>query len=245
MRVLVTRDYRTMSRHAAQIVADAVRLEPGLRLGLPTGNTPLGMYEELVRKHSDEKLDLSGVQTFNLDEYIGLAPGHPGSYHAYMHLHFFEHVHVPVERIHIPGGAPGMDTGLESTCYEQAIHRAGGIDLLIVAIGSNGHIAFNETGSSFASRTRMVDLAAETLANARRYFASEDEVPRQAITVGIGTILEARRILLLASGSGKASAVARALQGPVSEDMPASALQRHPDVTAIVDEAAAKEFRTL
>ena len=128
----------------------------------------------------------------------------------------------------------------ESTCYEQAIHQAGGIDLLIVGIGSNGHIAFNEPGSSFTSRTRVVDLAIETRENARRYFASEKEIPHQAITVGIGTILEARRILLLASGSAKAKAVARALGGPVSEDVPASALQHHPQVPAILDKAAAR-----
>src|SRR6266487_2930067 len=169
MRVLVTPDYRTLSRQAAEIIADAVRFEPRLTLGLPTGSTPLGMYEELVRKHSGENLDFSRVKTFNLDEYI----------------------------------------------------------------------AFNEPGSSFASRTRMVDLARETRANAGRYFVSEDEVPRRAITVGIGTILESRRILLLASGSGKSDAVARALQGPVSEDMPASALHGHSDVTAILDAAAA------
>ncbi len=239
MRVLVTPDYRTLSRQAAEIIADAVRFEPRLTLGLPTGSTPLGMYEELVRKHSDENLDFSRVKTFNLDEYIGLAPGHPSSYHTYMHLHFFDHVRIPIKHIHIPDGAPGIDTDRESIRYEQAIQQAGGIDLLVVGIGSNGHIAFNEPGSSFASRTRIVDLARETRANAGRYFASEDEVPRRAITVGIGTILESRRILLLASGSGKSDAVARALQGPVSEDMPASALQGHSDVTAILDAAAA------
>ena len=238
MRVLVTPDYRTLSRQAAEIIADAVRFEPRLTLGLPTGSTPLGMYEELVRKHSDENLDFSRVKTFNLDEYIGLAPGHPSSYHTYMHLHFFDHVRIPIKHIHIPDGAPGIDTDRESIRYEQAIQQAGGIDLLVVGIGSNGHIAFNEPGSSFASRTRIVDLTRETRANAGRYFASEDEVPRRAITVGIGTILESRRILLLASGSGKSGAVARALQGPVSEDMPASALRGHFDVTAILDEAA-------
>ena len=239
MRVLVTPDYRTLSCQAAEIIGDAVRFEPRLTLGLPTGSTPLGMYEELVRKHSGENLDFSRVKTFNLDEYIGLAPNHPRSYHTYMHLHFFDHVHIPMKHIHIPDGAPGIDTDLESIRYEQAIQQAGGIDLLVVGIGSNGHIAFNEPGSSFASRTRMVDLARETRANAGRYFVSEDEVPRRAITVGIGTILESRRILLLASGSGKSGAVARALQGPVSEDMPASALQGHSHVTAIFDAAAA------
>jgi glucosamine-6-phosphate deaminase len=243
MRVLVTPDYRTLSRRAAEIVAEAVHGEPHLTLGLPTGNTPLGVYEELVRKHRDGHLDLSRVKTFNLDEYIGLAPGHPSSYHTYMRLHFFDHVNVPVENIRIPGGAPGMDTDLESASYEQAIHQAGGIDLLIIGIGSNGHIAFNEPGSSFTSRTRAVDLAGETRANAERYFASKEEIPRRAITVGIGTILEARRILLLASGSGKSGAVARALQGPVSEEMPASALQSHTNVTAILDQAAAKQLQ--
>lgn len=233
MRVVVTPDYRTLSAQAASIIADAILAQPDVALGLPTGSTPIGMYAELVRRHREEGLDFSKVRTFNLDEYRGLHPAHPKSYHAYMHTHLFDKVNVALHNIHIP------DDALE---YEAAIRKAGGIDLLIVGIGTNGHIAFNEPGSSFASRTREVELAPETIANARKHFEDKNAVPRSAVTVGIATILEARRILLLASGSGKTGAIRRAFHESVSEAMPASALQLHPDVTAILDEAAAPEF---
>lgn len=238
MRVLVTPDYRMLSQTAAELVAKAVRAKPTLTLGLPTGNTPLGMYEELVQKHQGEHLDFSRVRTFNLDEYLGLPPQHPKSYHTYMREHFFSRVNIVPESTHIPDGTPGVDGDAESENYENAIRDAGGIDLLIVGIGANGHIAFNEPGSSFASRTRVVNLAPETIGNARRHFASEADVPRSAITMGIATILDARRIVLLASGSSKAEAVDRALRGPVSGTVPASVLQTHPSVIAILDEAA-------
>ena len=239
MRVLVTTNYQTLSQQAAQAVADAVRLKPNLVLGLPTGHTPLGMYQELVRRHHEKGLDFSRVTTFNLDEYLGFSQEDPESYTAYMRHHFFDRVNVAAQNIHIPDGKPGVAAESESARYEQAIHEAGGIDLLIVGIGTNGHIAFNEPGSDFTSRTRPVDLAPETVSSARQYFESEAATPRRAITVGIATILDARRILLLAAGSGKSNAGARAIQGPVSESMPASALQLHADVTAILDEAAA------
>jgi len=239
MRVVVTTDYRMLSQQAADMVCAALRARPELTLGLPTGNTPLGMYEELVRLHETVGLDFSKARTFNLDEYVGLAADHPKSYHAYMRRHFFDRVNVAEENIDIPGGAPGIDGDAESRRYEAAINAVGGIDLLIVGIGSNGHIGFNEPGSSFASRTRVVTLAPHTIANARRHFDSDADVPRAAITVGIGTILEARRILLLASGKSKARITHELLHGPVSESLPATALQLHPDVTVILDEAAA------
>ena len=231
MRVLVTPDYRTLSQTAAEFVIKALRSKPDLTLGLPTGNTPLGMYEELVQRYRNEHLDFSMVRTFNLDEYLGLPQDHPMSFRAYMRQHFWDHVNVVPSNTHIP------DT--ESESYETAIQQAGGIDLLIVGIAANGHIAFNEPGSSFDSRTRTVNLAPETIANARRYFGSDDDVPRMAVTMGVRTILDARRILLLASGASKAEAVDRALYGPVSESVPASWLQLHPHVVAILDEPAA------
>ena len=216
-----------------------MRLKPDLVLGLPTGHTPLGMYEEVVQQHREEGLDFSRVTAFNLDEYLGLSPEDPGSFTAYMRHHFFDRVNVAAENIHIPDGRPDVDAESESARYEQAIRKAGGIDLPIVGIGANGHIAFNEPGSNFASRTRPVDLAPETVSSARQYFESEAATPHRAITVGIATILDARRILLLAAGSGKSHAAARAIQGPVSESTPASALQLHADVTAILDQGAA------
>jgi glucosamine-6-phosphate deaminase len=239
MRVLVTPDYRTLSQTAAELVIKAVRAKADLTLGLPTGSTPLGMYEELVKTYQNEHLDFSRVRTFNLDEYVGLLSDHPKSYHTYMQNRFFQYVNVPPANIHIPEGKPGTDTTAESLRYENSIHDAGGIDMLIVGIGGNGHIAFNEPGAAFDSRTRVVDLAPETMVNARRHFGSEP-VPSKAITMGIGTIRDARRIVLLASGREKADAVERALRGPVSVTVPASALQLHPRVIVILDEAAKK-----
>jgi glucosamine-6-phosphate deaminase len=238
MRVLVTPDFRTLSQTATELAIKAIRSRPDLVLGLPTGNTPQGMYEELVRAHREQQVDFSRIRTFNLDEYLGVASAHPQSFHSYMRKHFFDHVNVDSANAYIPDGSPGIDAEQESAMYEAAIHEAGGIDLLIVGVAANGHIAFNEPGSAFDSRTRVVDLAPETIANAQQHFRNEP-APRQAITMGIGTILEARRILLLASGADKADAVKRALQGPVSTACPASALQLHPRVIAIVDEAAA------
>jgi glucosamine-6-phosphate deaminase len=180
---------------------------------------------EMYRKQGP---DFSRVRTFNLDEYLGLAPTDHNSFRAYMHRHFFDHVNILPENAHIPNQVDG---------YEQAIREAGGIDLLVVGIADNGHIAFNEPGSSFSSRTRIVDLAPETIENAAKQFG-KDAVPAQAITMGIGTILESRHILLLASGKAKADIVRRALQGPITESVPASALQTHPNVIAILDEEA-------
>ncbi len=240
MRVVITADYQSLSHEAAHLVAGAVKSTAEAVLGLPTGSTPLGMYAELVNMHRADGLDFSRVHTFNLDEYIGLPAGHPDSYHSYMRTHFFGPAGLSLDRTDIPDGLAGTNAGAECARYEEAIRRCGGIDLLIVGIAANGHIAFNEPGSSFISRTRVVTLAPETIANARKYFARVEDVPQYAITMGIGTILEARRIVLLASGNGKAEAVKRALKGPVSEAMPASALQLHKDVIAIVDEAASK-----
>jgi glucosamine-6-phosphate deaminase len=238
MRVLVTPDYRTLSQTAAELLIKAIRAKPNLTLGLPTGNTPLGMYEELVNRYREERLDFSQLRTFNLDEYLGLPADHPKNYHAYMQLNLFQHVNVAPANIHIPDGSPGIDPVVESERYETAIRDAGGIDLLIVGVAGNGHIAFNEPGSAFDSRTRAVDLAPETIRNAQQHFGDEP-APSRAITMGIGTMLEARRILLLASGASKANAVQAALHGPVSESVPASALQLHHRVIVILDEAAA------
>jgi glucosamine-6-phosphate deaminase len=213
MQVLVTSDYRTLSREAAHIVAEAARLKPTLSIGLPAGNTPTGMYEELAAY----QLDFSRVKTFNIDEYVGLAPDDPRSFHAYMRRTFFDHINLPPENIHFP-----------DKDYEETVRAAGGIDLLVLGVGRNGHIAFNEPGSEFTSRTRIVDLAPETVAPVGR-----------GITMGIATILEARRILLLASGSSKREILRRALEGPVQKSLPATALQLHPALTVIVDKAAA------
>jgi glucosamine-6-phosphate deaminase len=233
MRVLVTPDYQTLSEEAAAILTKSIKAKPTITLGLPTGSTPLGMYEELIRKHRSQGVDFSRVRTFNLDEYLSVSADDPRSFHAYMHRQLFDHVNIISEHTHIPDGSPLADPTVECERYENMMRQSGGIDLLILGIGANGHIAFNEPGSPFDSRTRVVTLAPETIQNAGA------DIPHSAITMGIGSILDAGRILLLASGANKAEIVRRALRGPVSETVPASALQRHSDVIVIMDEAAA------
>lgn len=232
-----------VGREAARVVANAVRRNPALRLGLATGNTTVGMYRELVRLYRDQKLDFSRVVTFNLDEYLGLASSHPHSFHYFMQQNFFAHVNVPPDNIHIPDG--GIAGGYEQYCasYEDAIRRAGGIDLQVLGIGRNGHVGFNEPTSSLGSRTRLKVLSKETIEDNRRFFAAEEKPPQCAITMGIGTILEARRIVLLASGSSKAAAIAKAIEGPLTASVTASALQLHSDVTFIVDREAGAQLK--
>jgi len=242
MLVLLHRDYDDLSVAAARIIAAAVRRKPSLILGLASGGTTSGMYRELARMHRQEALDFSKTATFNLDEYIGLAPEHPRSFHYFMDDNFFSHVNIPRSKIHIPDGT--VRTGYEEYCqsYEDAIRGAGGIDLQILGIGRDGHIGFNEPASSLGSRTRPKTLSRTTLEDNCRNFAPGEEMPTCAITMGIGTILEARRIILLASGSAKAKAVALAIEGPITASVSASALQLHPDVTFLVDEDAATEL---
>jgi glucosamine-6-phosphate deaminase len=232
-----------LGREAARVVANAVRRNPALRLGLATGSTMVGMYRELVRLHRDEKLDFSRVVTFNLDEYLGLPSNHPQSFHHFMQQTFFAHVNVTPGNIHIPDGA--IKGNYEQYCasYEETIGNAGGIDLQVLGIGRNGHVGFNEPTSSLGSRTRLKVLSRETIEDNRKFFAAEEEIPQCAITMGIGTILEAKRILLLASGSSKASAIAKAIEGPLTASVTASALQLHGDVTFIVDREAGTQLK--
>lgn len=239
MLVRITEDYAQLSREAARILANAVHAKPDLRLGLATGSTPLGLYRELIKLHRAGSLDLSRVVTFNLDEYIGIPESHPASFHAYMRQNFFDHVNVAPENIHIPDGK--MRHNFEEYCdrYEAEIRAAGGIDLQVLGIGKEGHIGFNEPSSSLASRTRPKVLTRSTVEDNRHFFAEDEEPPRIAITMGIGTILESRRILLLASGPSKARPLALAVEGPVTSSVSASALQLHRDVTVVADQAAA------
>jgi glucosamine-6-phosphate deaminase len=242
MLVLIVKDYSELSREAARILAGAIRKKPNLIIGLATGSTPLGMYQELIRQHKEEGLDFTRAVTFNLDEYIGLTPNHPQSYHYYMYQNFFYHINISPENIHIPEGVVGEDHEGYCEQYEESIRRAGGIDLQILGIGGDGHIGFNEPASSLGSRTRLKTLTEQTLEDNRRFFGPNEEIPQCAITMGIGTILESRRILLLASGSSKTKAVAKAIEGPISASVTASALQLHRDVTVLLDEEAASEL---
>ena len=232
-----------IASEAARIVANAVRRNPAIRLGLATGSTTIGMYKELARLHREERLDFSRVVTFNLDEYFGLSATHPQSFHYFMREHFFAHVNIPEKNIHIPDGAIKGDYDRYCASYEQAIRDAGGIDLQILGIGRNGHIGFNEPTSSLGSRTRLKVLTRETIEDNRKFFEPGEEIPQCAITMGIGTILEAKRILLLASGSAKAHPIAQAIEGPVTASCTASALQHHPDVMFLIDQAAGAQLK--
>jgi len=240
MRILICDSYDDLCRAAAKAVAGSIRHKPNCVLGFATGGTPEGMYAELGRLHKEEGLDFARVTTFNLDEYVGLAPGHGQSCHYYMQDRLFRHVNIDPRNTHIPDG---MAEDLDAECvrYEQMIEDLGGIDVQLLGIGINGHIAFNEpVVSSFASRTRVVTLSAETRRANSRFFGSLEAVPRRAVSLGLGTILEhCRQCLLFASGANKAKAVAAAIEGPVTARVPASALQLHPDVTFMLDEDAA------
>ncbi|HKV61842.1 MAG TPA: glucosamine-6-phosphate deaminase [Candidatus Acidoferrum sp.] len=243
MLVLLTADHEELSREAARILANAVNAKPTTTLGLATGSTMLGMYRELVRMHTEEALDFSQVTTFNLDEYLGLTAEHPQSFHRFMKENFFEHVNADEKKTHVPDGM--FSGNYEEYCarYEKCIHEAGGIDLQILGIGRNGHIGFNEPTSSFGSRTRLKALTEETRDDNRRFFAAGETIPECAVTMGLGTILEAKRIVLLATGAAKAEMVAAAVEGPITASVTASCLQLHPDATFIVDEAAAAKMK--
>jgi glucosamine-6-phosphate deaminase len=239
MLVVLKQNAQEVGQEAARIVSAAIRTKPSIVLGLATGSTPLGMYEELVSFHRHAGLDFSEATSFNLDEYVGLAPDNPQSFHYFMHSNFFAHVNFSKARIHIPSSALRANYSAYCESYEKEIKEAGGIDLQVLGIGRNGHIGFNEPNSSLASRTRLKELTQETIEDNRRFFPKGEEIPECAITMGIGTILDARRILILATGQSKAAAVAKAIEGPVSSSVSASALQLHPDVTFIIDEDAA------
>jgi len=238
LRVVIVKDYEQMSRTAALLIAKQLRSKPSSVLGFATGSTPLGTYKELIRMHRREGLDFSHARTFNLDEYFRLDPSHPQSYHTFMFENLFNKINVNPDRISIPDG---MTEDVENFCadYERRIKQAGGLDLQLLGIGRDGHVGFNEPGSSLGSRTRLKTLAEETVRDNARFFKDKKEVPRLAITMGVGTILEARQLVMLASGEGKADAVKRSIEGPVTAQVTASALQLHPSVTVVADEGAA------
>ena len=243
MLLILKPDKEQLGREGARIVAGAIRRNPKIRLGLATGSTMLTFYKELVRLHREDALDFSGIVSFNLDEYLGLPGTHPESFHYFMHQNLFRHVNANPENIHIPDGTIPENYDRYCGSYEQAIRDVGGIDLQILGIGRNGHIGFNEPTSSLGSRTRLKVLTTETIDDNRKSFKPGEKVPECAITMGIGTILEARRILLLASGSSKATSIAQAIEGPVTASITASALQHHPDVTFIVDQDAGANLK--
>lgn len=215
--------------------------EAGAVLGLATGSSPLTAYAELIRRHRERGLSFAHSRAFTLDEYVGLSGDHPQSYRRFIHEHLVDQVDLPASAVDTPDGA-AADPDLEAIAYERRLQDAGGVDLQILGIGSNGHIAFNEPGSDRASRTRVVDLAPSTIADNARFFGDPSQVPVRAISQGLGTLAEARRIVLTASGAGKAEAIAHLLEGEMTDQWPATALQQHPQVTVVVDEAAASRL---
>jgi glucosamine-6-phosphate deaminase len=242
MEVIIQPDAKAVSKEAARHFEEQLERKPASVLGLATGSTPVGLYRELVALVTADLLDFSRATTFNLDEYVGLAPEHPMSYRSFMRDHLLGHIDLPEESAHLPNG---LATDIPAHCaeYEEAIRHAGGIDLQLLGIGSDGHIGFNEPSSSLSSRTRLKTLTARTIADNARFFGSEDAVPRHVITMGVGTIMEARKCIVLATGSGKAHAVAAMVEGPITANVPASILQMHRSCALIIDEAAAAELQ--
>ena len=241
MEVIIQPDSGKGSEIAARLIARQVREKPRSVLGLATGGTPLALYALLARMHREECLRFNGVTTFNLDEYAGLAPGHPASYHHFMEEHLFRHLDIPPAQRHIPDGL-AKDIPAHCEAYEQAILDAGGIDLQLLGLGSDGHLGFNEPGSSLASRTRIKTLTERTQADNRRNFSAGEDVPDHVITMGLGTIMDSRMCLLLAFGKAKARAVCLAVEGPVTASVPGSLLQFHQRAKVILDEEAASEL---
>lgn len=241
MEVIIQSDYAQMSRVAARMVVEVLNAKPNAVLGMATGSTPLGLYQELVRLYKAGEVDFSRVTTFNLDEYVGLPTNHPQSYHYFMRENFFNHVNIQPQNINIPSGTTD---NYPAFCewYEQRIEECGGIDLQILGIGSDGHIAFNEPTSSMRSRTRLKTLAKQTIDDNARFFERREDVPVYAITMGVGTILDARKLVLVASGKAKARAIAQAVEGPVTSMVTASAIQLHRSAIVITDQEAAAQL---
>ena len=238
MEIIIQPTAEAATTVAARVIARLLQEKPNAVIGLATGSTPLLLYRALI----ELRLDWSQVRTFNLDEYIGLSPEHPQSYHAFMWENLFRHLNIAPENVHIPDG---MANDVPAFCadYEENIRAAGGIDLQVLGIGSDGHIGFNEPSSSLGSRTRIKTLTPQTRRDNARFFASEAEVPGHVITMGIGTIMEARQNLLLAFGTTKARAIAEAVEGPITAINPASILQMHPDARVCLDTAASAQLK--
>jgi glucosamine-6-phosphate deaminase len=253
MDIIIRDNYEQVSKYAAKLIADLVKSKPNCVLGLPTGSTPIGTYQELARMHREEGLDFSEVKTFNLDEYLGVGidlekPYHMDqSYARFMHEQLFKHINIKKENIYIPDGKT-KDLREHCMWYEEQIKQAGGIDLQVLGIGRDGHWGFNEPGSSLGSRTRVVALTEQTLNDNYEAFYKKanikrSDMPHFAITMGIGTILDAKNILMVATGQGKADVIAKCLEGPVTSQITASAIQLHSgDITVLLDEAAASKL---
>ncbi len=237
MKITVCKDGESAAREIADIFAAYVAEKPNCVLGLATGSTPQPFYKEFIRREKRGEVDLSAVTTVNLDEYVGLAPDHEQSYRRFMQENLFDHVNIDPKKTFVPSGIAD-DLDAECAAYDKRIEELGGIDVQFLGIGHDGHIGFNEPGDVFVSKTHVVELAPMTIKANRRFFASEDDVPRRAVTLGIGTIMAARKIVLVVTGAEKREVLKKALFGDVTPAIPASVLQYHHDVTVICDEAA-------
>lgn len=236
MKVIVVKDYEAMSELGAEIIANTIKANPSCVLGLATGGSPVGTYQKLVKAYENGEISFKNVKSYNLDEYCGIDRTHPQSYYYFMHDNLFNHVDMNEENVHIPHIS---NESLEQDCksYNDMLNKAE-IDLQLLGIGGNGHIGFNEPGTSFKQETFIVELTEKTRQDNKRFFNSINEVPTHAITMGIANIMKAKRILMLISGANKADTVVRLLSGEVDEDFPASILHKHPDVTVIIDQDA-------
>ena len=238
VKIIRTKDYADMSRKAANIISAQVIMKPDCVLGLATGGTPVGIYEKLVERYNEGDLDFSEVTSVNLDEYRGLPKEHPESYWSFMHKNLFDKVNIDPAKINLPDGT-NPDAEDACTKYNQIIHAVGGIDLQLLGIGHDGHIGFNEPGEAFELETHCVDLTPATIEANKRFFdGNEDLVPKQAYTMGIRTIMQARKVLMVVNGAGKAEIVKKAFFGPVTPEVPASILQLHPNFILVGDEEA-------
>lgn len=237
MKLITATTYEEMCQKAARVLAAQITLKPQSVLGLATGSTPIGIYQELVREYQEGKLNFSQVTTVNLDEYLGLSPENNQSYRYFMNQHLFNKVNIPKENTHVPNGQP-QNPQEECRQYEELLAAVGPVDIQLLGIGNNGHIGFNEPCGHFPEFTHVVNLSESTIQANSRFFAHSSQVPRQAVSMGIGTIMKAKKILLVASGQGKAQIVYDMMFGPVTPQVPASLLRFHPDVTVFADQEA-------
>lgn len=239
MKLIVTKNYEELSKIAAEEFAKVVIEKPTAVLGLATGGSPIGMYKELIAKCENKELDFSKCTSINLDEYIGLNPEHEQSYRNFMNINLFNHINIDKTKTFVPNG---LAKNLEEECknYDNKIEELGGIDIQLLGIGNNGHIAFNEPGDELSAGTHIISLTESTIEANARFFDSIDDVPRKALTMGLGGIMKAKKIILIASGEGKAEAIKGLFSGKITTDNPATMLQMHRDVVVVVDEAAAK-----
>lgn len=241
MRIYCEKDYNAMSRRAAAVIAAQIVSKPDCVLGLATGSTPVGAYKQLIEWNKQGDLSFAEIRSVNLDEYYGLAPEHDQSYRYFMNTNLFDHVDIHKENTNVPSGL-AADPAAECARYEQVVAGLGYADLQLLGLGRNGHIGFNEPCGDFPAATHLVDLTQSTIEANARFFASADDVPKQALTMGVGTIMKARKILVVASGADKADAVWKAFRGPITPEVPASILQLHPDVTLVGDESALEKL---